>query len=226
MRRLVLPLLTLFILLLLPGFVRSATRWPTDGEPGSRRVYLPVVANEKSTEFYWDPRLDQRGTVLIPAQVQPGEGYWRLAKGVWYAENEPPFAMQHHIFMDTLDATDARQAGVPIRISSLDDTTVFQVVTTELKPGELYAANFPMYAVAPAYRAQPADGAPADAVSGMGLGDIERPAWAIHTSYGFVWRWTIAPGPTATATETPTGTPTLEPTETPTPTATPTDTLR
>lgn len=220
---LMLGILTLpLLLVLLPASARSAARGPTEGEPGIHPVYLPLVANESPTEFYWDPRLDQRGAVLIPAQVQPGQGYWRLVKGVWYAENEPPFAQMHHIFVDTRDATGARQAGVPIRISSLDDATVFQVLRTELKPGEPYAANFPMYAVAPAYRARPADGAPADAVSGMGLGDIERPRWAIHTSYGFVWRWTVAPLPAPT--ETPTATPTPEPTATPTETATPTPT--
>ncbi|MGC8782353.1 MAG: PQQ-dependent sugar dehydrogenase, partial [Anaerolineae bacterium] len=62
----------------------------------------------------------------------------------------------------------------------------------------------------------------ADAVTGMGLGSIELPDWNIHTSYGFVWQWTVAPAaatPTPTASPTASSTPT--PADTPTPTATP-----
>ncbi len=170
-------------------------------------------------ERIWDPRLDQRGAILIPAQVQPGQGYWRLVRGVWYAENEPPFAGQHHIFFDALNAVGQRQVGVPIQVTSLDGTEVFANLVTELRPGELYAANFPMYVVAPAYRAVPSDGNLADAVSGLGLGSIELPNWKIHTSYGFVWQWVIASP--ATATPSATASPSLTPSPTSTPTATP-----
>ena len=181
------------------------------------------TATPTPIEPYWDPRLDQRGTILIPAQVQPGQGYWRLVHGVWYAENEPPFEGQHHILVDAVNPFGQRQIGVPILITSLDNSQIFATLSTELKPGELYAANFPMYAIAPAYRAVPADGNPADAVSGMGMGSIEQPRYAIHTSYGLQWQWTIAAG--ATPTPTPTATEEGTPTTTPTPGgATPTDT--
>ncbi|MCX7670300.1 MAG: hypothetical protein N2439_09535, partial [Anaerolineae bacterium] len=52
------------------------------------RLYLPLVIRLTTpADRIWDPRLTQRGTTLIPATVQPGQGYWRLVKGVWYAEN-------------------------------------------------------------------------------------------------------------------------------------------
>jgi hypothetical protein len=140
----------------------------------------------------WDPRLDQRGALIVPAQVQAGEWYWRLVKGVWYGENEEPFAGQHHIFIDTRNQSNARVPGIPIRVTSLDGSTIFATVVTELKPLDPYAANFPMYAVAPAYRAVPVDGSPADAVTNLGLGTIEDPQLAAHTSYGFTWQWTEA----------------------------------
>lgn len=147
-------------------------------------------------QIEWDPRLDLRHAEIIPADVQPGQWYWRLAKGVWYAENEAPFAGQHHIFVDTRDAAGHRQPGVPLDVRSTHDGALFATIVTEQKPGDLYAANFPMYAVAPAYRVVPSDGNPADAVTGLGLGSIELPDWSIHTSYGFIWEWSEAPDAT------------------------------
>jgi hypothetical protein len=178
----------------------------------------------------WDPRLCQRYAGLVPANVQPGQWYWRLIRARWYDEGEAPFNGQHHIFVDTLDGAGARQVGVTVRFAWSGG---YQDAMTEAKPGELYAANFPMYAVAPAYSAQPIGGGPADMVTGMGLGNIQHPTWTIHTSYLLVWRWTMATGDSPPAvcgpsapTPTPTRTPTPMPTATPppTPTATPTST--
>jgi len=205
----------------------------SDPSPTPVRLYLPLVLRLGTlNDRIWDPRLTQRGTILIPATVQPGQGYWRLVKAVWYAEHEPPFDGQHHIFIDMLDSQGQRQTGAPVEITSLDGLDVFATLITEAKPGELYAANFPMYRLAPAYRAAPSDGSPADVVTGMGLGSIEQPNYSIHTSYGFVWQRAIAgdalatatPSPTATASPTlsPTATVTLTPSATPSPTATPT----
>jgi len=153
----------------------------------------------------WDPRLDQRGAVLIPAQVQPGQGYWRLVQGQWFDEGEPPFGGQHHVFLDALDQTGKRQVGVRMQMASPDLKDILGYVTTEAKTGESYAANFPMYIVAPAYRVEPADGAPADAVTGLGLGSIKVPDLPTLTSYGFTWQWTIAGQGQAIPTATPIG---------------------
>ena len=206
-----------------PPAMPSVTPTATSTSTPTPTATLTPTASPTPIERDWDPRLDQRGTILIPAQVQPGRGYWRLVRGVWYAENEPPFAGQLHIFVDTVDTATQRQTGMPMQITSLDGSAVFATLTTELKPGELYAASFRMNEVAPAYRAVPADGNPADVVSGIGMGSIEQPGFKVHTSYGFCWQWTIAPG----ATPTPRPTATEEGTPTPTPTpggATPTDT--
>ncbi len=209
-----------------PPALPSATPTATSTSTPTPTATLTPSAVPTPIGRDWDPRLDQRGTILIPAQVQPGQGYWRLVKGVWYAENEPPFAGQLHIFVDTVDTAMQRQIGMPIQITSLDGLAVFADLTTELKPGELYAASFRMNEVAPAYRAVPADGNLADAVSGMGMGSIEQPGFKVHTSYGFCWQWTIAPDTTPTQSPTPTeeGTPTATPTPggvVPTDTATP-----
>jgi len=237
---LLIPIGLIFVTIALFGACgsRLSLSLAADPSPTPARLYLPLVIRPAMPDDrIWDPRLTQRGATLIPATVQPGQGYWRLVKGVWYAENEPPFQGQHHIFVDTLDANGQRQPGVPIQITSLDGGDIFATLITEAKPGELYAANFPMYRPAPAYRAAPSDGSPADAVTGMGLGSIELPGWNIHTSYGLTWQWvsagaalpTATPTPTATGTpmpsETATVTPTLDTTPTPSPTATITPTL-
>lgn len=148
---------------------------PAEGPPA---VYLPLVAVPAATPALdWDPRLDLRGAYLIPAQG----GAWRLVRARWLDEAES--AGRHHIYIDTLDADGERVTGVAVRIVWAGGEAT---VTTEAKPGEPYAANFPMFAVAPAYSAQSAGG---DLVGGMGLGSIEQPAYAIHTSYELIWQY-------------------------------------
>lgn len=141
----------------------------------------------------WDPRLTQRGAQLIPAEPRPGQGYWRLVEARWFDVNDAPFVGKHHIFVDTRDAAGNRRTGVRIQMTSLDQKEDYGSVITEAKPGEPYAANFAMYIVAPAYRVAPADGAPADAVTGLGLGSIAVPDLPTLTSYGFTWQWTDKP---------------------------------
>lgn len=209
---------------------------PDDNAP-TFTVYLPYISTHAAapSDRIWDPRLDQRGASFIPAKVTPGQGYWHLIKAIWF--NSAESQGRHHIFVDTLDETGARQSGVPVLITWNGDATT---IVTQAKPGEDYAADFPMFAIAPSYQAQPADNAAADSVDGMGLGDLDDPTHGIHTSYGLTWQWTIADAPagtdispTLTVTITPTltvpatsaitATPSLTPT--PTITATPTFTM-
>lgn len=150
-------------------------------------VYLPIAAVPAPTStpapsFVWDERLTQRGAYLLPAGA--AQGAWRLIRAHWLDEQES--GGRHHIYIETLDAAGQRQPGVPVRITWDGGEST---VTTEAKPGERFAANFPMFAVAPAYSASPVDG---DLVGGMGLGSIEQPAYAIHTSYELVWQWVPA----------------------------------
>jgi hypothetical protein len=98
-------------------------------------------------------------------------------------------------------------------------------LTSQAKPGEEYAADFAMFSIAPSYKAQPVAGAPADAVEGMGLGEIDDPTRGHHTSYGLVWQWSLAGGATPTPSATSSLLPTVPPTITATPTFTVTPTL-
>jgi hypothetical protein len=185
----------------------TATWTPTQTLTPS--VTPTTTATRQPGELEWDERLDQRGAKILYATPTPGQGYWRLIKGIWYGPEEPPFAGQHHIFVDALRPDGSRQPGVAFNVTNLDATMVLATIVTELKPGDPYAANFPMYQLAPAYRTMPSDGSPADAVTNLGLGSIEYPYLAYHTSYGFVWQWTVAPAATETPTSTPTSTKTL-----------------
>ena len=154
----------------------------------------------------WDSRLTERGASVIPAQVQPGQGYWRLVQGQWFDVNDPPLNGQHNIFLEALNQSGQRQIGVPMRLAAPDVRDIYGYIGTEAKNDEPYAASFPMYKIAPAYRVEPADGAPADAVSDLGLGNIEHPDLAMLTSYGFTWQWTVAGQNVPVATSTPAGT--------------------
>ena len=204
-------------------FVRLAAGQANPSDP-LYNTYLPLIQSQAAPlaapDRIWDPRLDQRGAVLVPAQVAPGAGYWRLIKAVWF--NSVESAGRHHILVDTLTMSGARQTDVPVLIRWAEGTTT---VTTQAKTGEEFAADFPMFSIAPAYVAHPADGAPADQVEGMGMGEIDDPLRAHHTSYGLTWQWTTA-GATITPTLTPTATatPTVMATSTPTGTVTPTPT--
>jgi hypothetical protein len=138
----------------------------------------------------WDPRLTARGAAMVTAQVQPGQGYWRLVSGVWYDEAEPPAAYQGLIWVDTRDKAGNRQTNVAVQIANMSGD-LLGTLHTEAKPGEPYAANFPMYWPAPTYQAWPL-GAPADIVTGLGRGNLSGSNPYAGTRYGFTWQWTIA----------------------------------
>ncbi len=198
-------------------------------EPEPTQIYLPLITFQVASKIppprppIWDPRLDQRGAIFIPAQVTPGQGYWRLIKAVWFNQDES--GGRHHIFVDTLNGSGTRQIDVPVLVSWTDDTAK---IITQAKANEAYAADFAMFAIAPSYQARPDANAPADSVDGMGLGEIDDPAHGVHTSYGLTWQWTIAstpPEPTLTVTATPIITVTSTATATPTITMTPSPTV-
>jgi hypothetical protein len=207
----------------------SASPTATLATPTATATVGPTATSTPPQTLLWDPRLDARGAWLVKAVVTPGAGYWRLVEARWFNRNES--GGQHHILIDIHDAQGDRLADMPVRVTWPDDATRLK---TEAKPGEAYAAAFAMYSIAPAYAARPDDGAPADTVHGMGMGEIDDPYHAHHTSYGLIWRWSVAasatpsdsPTPTPSATESPQPTTSPDPSTTPSPspvsTATPT----
>lgn len=159
-------------------------------EPDAAQSFAVDVAELEVVipERIWDPRLDQRFATLVEADVPPGAGYWRLVEAQWLNETESQG--RHHILMNVLDENGIRKAGVPLLISWADGSAT---VASQEKPGEPFAADYAMYAVAPAYNARPIAAAPADRVDGMGLGELDAPDFGHHTSYILTWRWTVMP---------------------------------
>jgi hypothetical protein len=176
----------LFLLLTLILCLSSLSTHPSRGQSTPQpSIYLPLIMTEiqPAGPDEWDPRLVQRGAGFILVDPAPEQGYWRLVTARWLDAVESQG--RHHIFVEILDKEGKRQTGVPIAITWNDGA--FTLVS-EAKPGEPWAANFPMFALAPSYAAQP-QGSPADIVTGMGLGSLEEPNLGHHTSYGLTWQW-------------------------------------
>lgn len=158
-----------------PTLVPTATR--TLIPPTTTRTRIPATAlptfvptlNPPPRPLVWDPRLNELKIEYVPANVQPGERYWRLTHAEFWAEQENQG--KNHIFVNVLDENGARLIGETITIEWLDGS---HVITTEDKPAPEYSANFPMdinhyppWHSLGAYRAR-VNGLPSDIVQGMG----------------------------------------------------------
>jgi hypothetical protein len=152
---------------------RAATA--TDVPPTRTRVSVPALPTPTLTPapaprpLVWDPRLDELKIQYIPADVSPGENYWRLTRAEFWAESENQG--KNHIFVNVLDENGARLVGETITIEWLDGS---HLITTEDKPAPEYSANFPMdinhyppWHTLGAYSAR-VNGLPSDVVQGMG----------------------------------------------------------
>lgn len=159
----------------------TPTPIPTDTPiPPTPRPIPPQPTPEPravAASIAWDSRLDQLGVRVQPANVAPGQPYWRLVEARWADEQQS--GGRHHIYVDVLDESGKRIIGQPIKVSWGEGAITG---VTEDKPATEYSYNFQMYAAGNAYNVS-VEGLPSDTVIGMGLGDIERRAWKIHTSF-------------------------------------------
>jgi CRP-like cAMP-binding protein len=133
----------------------------------------------------WDGRLSQLGVTVQDANIAPGQTYWRLAEVRWADEQEA--GGKHHIYVEVLDQNGARVVGAPINITWADGA--YTNVTEDKSPPD-YAFNYQMYATGNAYNVK-VDGKPSDVLVGAGLGDLERPRFAIHTSFFLTFRESV-----------------------------------
>ncbi len=124
-----------------------------------------------------DPRLSALGVVIAPADVKPGQKYWRLVKARW--QNEQEAGSDHTIYIDVLDENGNRLIGEVVEIRWEGG---FVPIVTENKPPNEYPANFPMYNCLGSYAVRVA-GLPSDIVQGLGLGTPEQPNFKIHTNF-------------------------------------------
>ena len=146
---------------------------PTPTPPEMRAA----AAQPRAPSINWDGRLDQLGVRLQPANVAPGQPYWRLVEVRWADEKEAKG--KHNIYVNVLDENGERIIGQPVVIEWHDGK---DVKPTENKPEPEYSFNFNMYAPLGAYNVY-IGGLPSDMLIGAGLGDLSRPQWKIHTCF-------------------------------------------
>lgn len=130
----------------------------------------------------WDGRLDALGVTVDPANVAPGQQYWRVIEGRWADEVES--GGKHHIYVEVLDENGVRVVGQPVTVFWGDGTLTLPL---EDKPAPDFGFNFQMYASGYAYSAK-VEGLPSEIVKGAGMGSIEARTTGIHTSYYFIFQ--------------------------------------
>ncbi len=141
----------------------------------------PAVEAAAALPVAWDGRLDQLGINIVPANVQPGEQYWRVVEARFLNEKES--GGKHHIYVDVLDENGTRVVGQPITVFWGDGSHTSNV--EDKAPPDL-GFNFQMYAAGYAYSVK-VEGLPSEVVQGAGMGSIEDRFRGIHTSYEIVY---------------------------------------
>jgi CRP-like cAMP-binding protein len=136
---------------------------------------VPQVAPQPARDL--DPRLGPLNVVIVPADVPPGQSYWRLVKAYWQDKEES--GNDHTIYVEVLDENGSRIVGQPVEIRWQDGSLP---VLTEDKPPYEYPANFPMYGTLGSYSVS-VGGLPSDTIQGLGMGTIDQPGFTIHTNF-------------------------------------------
>jgi hypothetical protein len=149
---------------------------PAPAAPPAAPPSAPApVPNEPGRTI--DPVFSQLGGTIIPANVAPGQAYWRVISIEWHDEAES--GGRHAIQFNTIDEGGGRVVGTPLTVWWGDGSAN---IVMEAKDGEPWGANFPMYKDGPAYSVK-VEGLPSDTITGMGLGTPEVPWRTIHTEY-------------------------------------------
>lgn len=134
-------------------------------------------------ELEWDWRLDALGVVAEPADVKPGNAYWKLVRADYQGPGEAEDT--HQIFYRVVDQQNKPMEYQKVLQSWADGNT--DAITNE--HGE---TNIPLWASFSPERGERGpysawvDGLPSDRVSGMGLPSKQ------HVSFRLTWRRAIA----------------------------------
>jgi hypothetical protein len=153
---------------------RPRRRAPTETPTPTPRPTLPPRS--------WDARLTALGVRLEPAGVVPGQVYWRLVEARW--SDEAQSGGKHSIFVEVLNAQDARAVGQPVLVKWADGQVA---LTVEDRPPPDWGVDFGMYNCLGSYTVS-VGGAPSDRVAGLGLGTADAPDFTIHTSFYLIFR--------------------------------------
>ena len=123
-----------------------------------------------------DEELKERGVKVNPTNAT-GD-VWKLVDAKWLDENESQG--KHHIYVELLDENGQRVTGQKLKVRW---PTGESTITSEAKPGEPFAANFPLSPSRNEFSIK-IDGANSDEVTGIGMGANTPSGFnpGIHTS--------------------------------------------
>lgn len=160
----------------------------TEGQEGGQNVvYVPSIQNNSnkpsspSTPFERaiDIRALQRGVSIVETDAPHA---WKVRKIQWYDEQEADrVGPDHHLLVDTLDEAGNRVVGVQLKVVW---PTGFHTMTSEAKPGEIAAANYPMSPSRNEFSVLVSGDLSSEVVRGIGMG-MDTPSGfnpGIHTS--------------------------------------------
>ncbi|MCB9137777.1 MAG: FHA domain-containing protein [Caldilineaceae bacterium] len=167
-------------------YTAPATALPQQGaavvneEPSQPQLVASGISAQPGR--IWDSRLDRLGVTMEPADVSPGQPYWRLIEARWL--NEEQAGGRHHIYVEVLDENGVRQVGHPVTV--FWDGGKHTGAVEDKSPPDL-GFNFQMYASGYAYSVR-VDELPGDIVKGMGMGSIADRFRSVHVAYELIFK--------------------------------------
>ena len=152
-------------------------RPPTHPPPAA--TPLPAAAAPLALE--WDTRVSilEPPVRLVPANVAPGQLYWRLVRLEWWKPGEGGNTL---IYITTLNENAQPAWGQEVIVENGGHTALY----TSPKPGEPYGTNFRMSSTLNSYQVFVGGDLPSDRVTGLGLG--EYLSGLDHTTFVLVFQ--------------------------------------
>jgi hypothetical protein len=115
----------------------------------------------------WDPQvyLLDSPISLVPADVAPGQLYWRLVRLEWLRPGESGSG-NALIYINTFRQDGQPKWGQEVIVENGGHTSLY----TEPQTGNPYGANFPMYSTLNSYQVFVGGDYPSERLTGLGLG--------------------------------------------------------
>jgi hypothetical protein len=158
----------------------TATRRPPTRRPPTATPRPPAAT---PLPLDWDPRVDMLDppVKLIPAEVAPGQRYWRLVSLEWRKAGEGGNMLT---YITTFDENGQPVWGQEVLVENGGGMHLY----TEPKPGEPYGTSFIMGNTLNSYQVYVGGDLPSDRVAGLGLGEWH--GGRDHTSFVLVFQRT------------------------------------
>jgi hypothetical protein len=147
---------------------RTPAPTPTRRSPSQQPpTATPVSPAATPLTLQWDYRVSvlEPPVRLVPADVAPGQPYWRLVRLEWWKPGEGGNAL---IYVTTLNENGQPVWGQEVVVENGEHTVLY----TNPKPGEPYGTNFPMFSTLNSYQVFVGGNLPSERVTGLGLGEF------------------------------------------------------